>query len=243
MFEDERNQVSITDVNNRAVDCLEHGTHSEAMGLLKGALQVVQQHVNLTYGHTGPQISALSDIPLCSVSIGGAAALNEKQEGCGMGFPNVFHFYNRAFRFKETQEGRQLSDESLDAFSVVLLYNIGLSHHARGLYNNCSHTLQVALNIYEMAMKIVNKSSMNGDSRQQILCLALLNNIGYLQAHFANIDKVRCCLAFIQGVLRTTPTATRDNDDAYSSEIQFFHENVFCFLHSSSDFLVSAPAA
>ena len=157
----------------------------------------------------------------------------------GSGQHMVLPLFNRAL----------LVDDSIavdEEISVVLLYNLALIHHIKGLYLRRPDIVDKAVNLYELAVSILQKSDKATNSStkgevDELLVLALLYNLGQASAHQMKFDKAVCCFAFLRSILKDDD----DEEDAFSSlddsDYSFFFFNVMIF--QDGERLPMAPAA
>ena len=158
----------------------------------------------------------------------------------GSGQHSVLPIFNRALLVDGTCAAY---DEEIAA---VLLYNLALIHHIKGMYLRRSDVVDKALKLYELAVTILQKSNTskrNDFMVDELLVLALFYNLGQVNAQLMHFDKAGCYFAFLRTVLGDSNDENNEgavlslDDDDYS--FFFFHAVIF----QDGEQLPIAPAA
>jgi hypothetical protein len=87
-----------------------------------------------------------------------------------------------------------------DLLSGVVLYNMALINHCRALELGISSLLSVALNLYKMAASVLERSR-GVDPSNELVLLALYNNMAHIHAYQWSSREVRVCIAKIRMLL------------------------------------------
>jgi hypothetical protein len=122
-----------------------------------------------------------------------------------------------------------------DLLTGVVLYNMALVNHCRAIELGISSLLSIALNLYKMAASILEISS-DVDASNQLVLLALYNNMAQIHAYQWSSKEVRVCIDKIRMLLSTVSLEIFIDQQ----ELEFF------FLHTIlhvEDQMNLAPAA
>jgi hypothetical protein len=140
--------------------------------------------------------------------------------------------YNRAILL--TPDASNYDDSIVP---VVILYNLGLLHHAGGLERADDEVLGQASRLYRLALGLLQKNAIS--SRNVLLHLALLNNCAQIESHLVRMDQMMSFLERMDELL-----LTYDHDDQLlpidQDDYTIFSMNVM--FGEKTDFVV-APAA
>jgi hypothetical protein len=144
-------------------------------------------------------------------------------------------FYNGAFTMDGVTDDAYVAPE----LSAVILFNLGLLYHRRGMATGNSKALIKALRIYDFSLSALfgEESAAHGGTAvdMTLLELALYSNIGHVNKHFFNQeDTIRS-----QSHLRSK-LATVNASQLSQSEYEFFYLNVIMTHNQQFAF---APAA
>jgi hypothetical protein len=117
---------------------------------------------------------------------------------------------------------------------AVMLYNMALVHHARGIERNASSLLTAALKFYGLAVAVAQCRNGGINASDHWLLLAIYNNMAQIDLSRANSDKLSQCLGNIQTLLAANRVEQAVDADAYA----FFLTNAMLELR-----VVAAAAA
>ena len=92
---------------------------------------------------------------------------------------------------------------------VLLFFNMAVAHHQVGLQQGKSSELQIALQLYELAFSMVEGSRQVALGDQQVLLLAIYNNMGHCHSCFSNTEAMQACVDWIQKIFWAFPPAIR----------------------------------
>ena len=92
---------------------------------------------------------------------------------------------------------------------VLLFFNMAVAHHHLGLRLGKSSELQIALQLYELAFSMVEGSRQVALGDQQVLLLAIYNNMGHCHSCFSNTAAMQACVDWIQKIFWAFPPAVR----------------------------------
>lgn len=217
-------------VNREAVACLERRRNRDAFALLNQGLRamllVIQERQDDNhYLSTGllNKETMVSSVPLTS-----------SPTDMSYSPDNFFQFYEAAFVISDDKEkmNRFLFQ---DVAAATLMYNTGLLFHRQGNERGDYKMLKRALYMYEMATSLLQQGS--GQEADNLLMLALTNNMGHIHSHFFEKDKVLLCREIFESLIYEEITAI--NYDEGASHFQFFLE---CLQYREFGLTVS-PAA
>jgi hypothetical protein len=255
------NTRNLIDLNNRAVTSLLQGRHKEAMALLRTAItdcndSVADRNFSSETGLPNPSV-AMPDVP--SPSSTTLVSSNEKDDDeHSSSHIEVDQKQDKTSIFSvplwtaDTEESfpRRQDETSIFMYAEalvlvytdhykrlligVLLYNMALVHHARGIERNASNLLTAALKFYSMAVNVTQCRNDGIIASDYWLLLAIYNNMAQLYLSRANSDKLCQCLGNIQTLLAANRVEQVVDVDAYA----FFLTNAMLELR-----VVAAVAA
>ena len=219
-------------MNNMAVAHLLDERPKECLGLLQGALQHVRtalqdvavaqtDHYKLAAvkrsrvrNRTG---SSFQSVPMNVESSSKIHSINEA---------GTFAFFDRLLTFSDSifsdntddSEKCQRSPEECaveqllvhqNHLLVTLFFNMAICHHANGMRQCQSSDLSTALQLYELAFSIIDttQSSDFGWGDQQMILLAIYNNMGHIHATFCNTQETQLCVDFVKRIFFAQPSS------------------------------------
>ena len=122
------------------------------------------------------------------------------------------------------------ADEYCHRESSVIMFNLALVHHWRGMHFGVTSLLPKALKLYEMSYSLIQ----NGATFEtHHLVLALLNNMGQIHHELTQYAQAEHCFKNLKDLLASGATQVLDGP-----EVQGFLMNIM-FLEAPS----MAPAA
>lgn len=138
--------------------------------------------------------------------------------------------FDRAFCIDDDCEDE---DELMSA--VVIMYNMALVNHARGIDRGTNSYLSNALQLYEMALNLLENMSLF-PPEAVLLLLALYNNVAHIYSHRYAIQPTRKFLDLLHQVLKDFASPTIEEED-----YALFYLNALVY-ENNRDFAF-APAA
>lgn len=238
-------RLSVFDMNTKAVVCLKEGRGMEGMEGLRETLihtrtllmqhQQLQQQVTTTSNNT-----MQCDVPplsLFTVPLNFSPASNSDSAHCPL--------FDRAFVVGGDNDDSDACLGNSHCQNVtlgVLLYNLALSHHLSALQKGAlaAQEFQVAMNLYQMALSLVETSIREPTQECQNLVLllcAIFNNMANIHARHFHVEETRNCLECLKEIVSNdNACATTEQEDQF-----FFYLNLFVAA-PVHDFAI-APAA
>lgn len=250
------------DLNNQAVAHLQHERVHEAVDLLRSALTLLKDGFKIRNSPVTPQADANKMDPLSfgdsSSTIGedfsmSISSFNSddgfmmdveddiKPEGPAILAVPVLHdmllhppqlsgnsaiiLFDRALCLAQDETDREM-------VTAVIMFNLGLVHHARGIARGRSNYLSKAMNLYKMSLRVVQKVE---DAPISLLLLALFNNLAQIYSHFFLLEKMRRYLDNMRLLLADDEVRTMSQDD-----FVWFCTNV---MFNEGSYISVAPAA
>jgi hypothetical protein len=135
--------------------------------------------------------------------------------------------YSRALTIADDVEDKEL-------LASVVLYNMALVNHCQAIELGISRLLSIALNLYKMAASVLERYS-DIDASNELVLLALYNNMAQIHAYQWSSQEVRVCIDNIRMLLSNV------------SAKRFIDEEDFLLFHINTVLLVEdihlAPAA
>ena len=228
----------IIDLNNNAIHLLHCGELNKAMLQFRLALENIKikavENNNVTTPSLPTERMKNGRTTFCS------SFQKQKSHNTNSSFHDTFFtFFARAFICALPTE------ENQSKILVVVLYNMGLTHHLKSFKRNCCYkNLMKALTFYQMAMKIFMDVKENGieeltgDTDMNLLLMAVLNNMGSIYCRLFDVALINQCLCFLRDVVGELleSSAIKSNDE----DFRFFLEHV---LVMSEQKLTVAPMA
>jgi tetratricopeptide (TPR) repeat protein len=231
---------SIVSLNTMAITLMQKNNHDEAIESLRRALTCLQDlpknngskpltpHANETlqchhsYKKVFKSISIQRQVGNTTVNFWSTSP------------HNCFEFYNHAFDISSniTTEMRGISESIMP---TVLLYNMGLAYHGKAVRSGSSSEFHQALKFYQMSLHVLQDNpALHYQDMLHILCLALLNNMGYIHSHFYEWSEMKQCHIILESRLVSTFKHSKD----------LAEENVFfSYIILSYNTTLMSPAA
>jgi hypothetical protein len=135
--------------------------------------------------------------------------------------------YNRALAIVDDVQDK-------DLLAGVVLYNMALTNHCRAIELGISSLLSIALNLYKMAASVIERSS-DVDASNNLVLLALYNNMAQIHAYQWSAPEVRVCIDNIRMLLSS------ESAESFIEQEDFHFFSVNTVLHIEDMNL--APAA
>jgi tetratricopeptide (TPR) repeat protein len=139
----------------------------------------------------------------------------------------TFSVFDRAFLIDSSDLAYlSSSEEGQHCATTVLFYNMGLAYQLLGMEDISSQrkNLRKAMKVYQMAAAILEKS---GDEANDLICLAVSNNMGHIFSHFCETqDSQRCldCLLAVLNNIQDSKVKIRvDEFRAFQTNIMMMH--------------------
>lgn len=220
----------ITALNNTGINSLYKGFFDEAICSFRMAMECLHTHSELedTKGRSfAPECLELPTqaIPVDSVDVLTAAEASPH---------NTFDIYQTAFCFPRLNQLQPFQTE----ISVILFYNLALSHHLSGLAGReqSQMHLRQALKYYKLALTVFKSTpDLQLDGTCFAMVLGLLTNMGHVFTHFWNARDAAACRRHMQDLLHSTAIMQLSDADG-----EFFYA---ALEYSASHDAVAAPAA
>jgi tetratricopeptide (TPR) repeat protein len=96
------------------------------------------------------------------------------------------------------------SSEALDAYmvtsSVILIFNFGMACHQFGKETGQEGATHQAIQIYELTLRMISRSSISDCIGKVVMCLAL-NNLANLYSDLCDYENCDCCLECVKELL------------------------------------------
>jgi len=158
---------------------------------------------------------------------------------------NGYYVYANAISFPVTEmdETKSLSDSDLTLISAILLFDLGLAFHLRGLQvaTKCQeHYLNNSLRIYDMALAVLENCESvprTIDVPTNFLRMALYNNMGHIYLILLNEENELWCIHRLEMIISIDEAC----DELLLEEISQFQLNVL--VQEDKNHHVCAPAA
>jgi hypothetical protein len=244
--------TKVVALNKRAVSSLLSGKPKEALALLSQAAAIVKDHFadkrKASNETTLPPRE--SELPrfISKSSAHHQSNLNEHSSASmemniKRDQPSVLSFqvqtsslsqdaplilnYSRCLTIVDGVEDKEL-------LTSVILYNMALVNHCRAIELGISRLLSIALNLYKMAASILVSSS-DIDAHNELVLLALYNNMAHIHAFQWSSKEVRECIDNIRIILSTLSA------ESFIDQADFHFFSVNTMLHVEG--INVAPAA
>lgn len=141
--------------------------------------------------------------------------------------------------------GRELNPELLSELSVVLMFNLALSHHLRAISSvgsnskSCESSNQIfkqAVSLYELAYEV----QMQEDVELSVECtMAIVNNLGHIHRRLGNQEKSTKCFSHLLSTLLFVHSSTRDE----AEDMQLSLASTEGFVQSVSHLILKKQVA
>jgi hypothetical protein len=244
--------TKVAALNNSAVTSLLSGKPKKALALLSTAAAIVKDHFadkRKASNETTPPHRE-SELPrfVSESSTHHQSTLNEHSSATmkmniEQDHPSVISFkvqtssrsqdaplilnYSRALTIVDGVEDTEL-------LASVVLYNMALVNHCRAIELGISSLLSIALNLYKIAASILERSS-DIDASNELVLLAIYNNMAQIHAYQWSSQEVRECIDNIRILLSTV------SSESFIDQADFHLFSVNTMLHIEN--INVAPAA
>ena len=244
----------VINLNNRAVTLLRHGQQKRSLDSFRLALQVFQE-LQAAQSDTIAEEGGRGD-----AGEHDTASIQQQQQGSLLNVDGDFlhvqsveikmqlegsddpedaylHLFNRALVLTRNAVKHQ------DAIVASVLYNLALVSHLRGVQTRSQARYSTSLKLYRMAYEII-QSHDDQSIFEDILILALVNNLGHIQSRLGQSEEARRQNNFLRVAIGMAPPDGTDDDDevmAYSPQVD--EQDYFFFYLNALEERVSAPAA
>jgi tetratricopeptide (TPR) repeat protein len=197
----------IIQLNNEGVRCLDAGNHERARDIFKVALQRTTQVLigraeptqeakeMFLYNHR----NAIERVPISPMPI------HPEDE------PGRTYVFSYALTLNE--DCPQLDVSAPDYClreTIVIMFNLALVHHWRGINLQVSSLLPKALKLYEMALNLVKRSQF---PETNLILLGLLNNCGQIHHELAQYNQSSDCFKSLKDLLVAGAANSVDDKD------------------------------
>lgn len=227
-------------LNDRAVRLLQQNEQDQAAYLLRKSLKMllvevvkekVSSPVSTSWMHL-PHDKESEKKLVFTVPIDDVSEEHEEASPC-----NIFAFFNRAFVLVDDHDQTLTSTDYQHETTAMLLYNMGLCYHSKGIRIGDSKALERALYFYQLAHKTLTENQpLFDETLARFILLALTNNLGHVHSHFFNLEGTTSCHDHLILLLSGAAFDTTMSDDEYL----FFFKSMYYFLDVKT---VASPAA
>ncbi|CAB9527313.1 expressed unknown protein [Seminavis robusta] len=254
-------------LNNRAVAMLRHGSEKLCLRMLKEAMETLYQQAREDEDSSMVCVESTPSAPPSS-PIGKATdrgqmqlrSLDESEWGVEEDEEEDYSALVHSAAIKLNADGRGnvdddyrlvysralvLADSAAKHPDVILscvLYNLGLVSHLRGICTQIEARFRTALRLYEMAFEIIQLHDDQGIF-DDILILALVNNMVYSQQRLGNPDEARKQNEFLRALVGIGAPASSHTGACPDYCLQVDESDYFFFYLNALEERVSAPAA
>jgi hypothetical protein len=235
--------TKVAALNKRAVTSLLSGKPKKALALLSTATTILKDHVAAD-ARKAPcfRSSSATSFPVCNdegnESSSATMEMNIEQDQPSVISVNVqtsslsqdaplILNYSRCLIVVDGVEDKEL-------LTSVVLYNMALVNHCRAIELGISSLLSIALNLYKIAASVLESSS-DIDASNELVLLALYNNMAQIHAYQWSSQEVRECIDKIRMLLSTV------SSESFIDQADFHLFSVNTMLHVEDMNL--APAA
>jgi hypothetical protein len=231
---------AVANANDEAVAMLRDGDHDHALASFHRALEVVQQYINMcsfpgelpditcryfptqprrveeegTEDENGRETNSI----IVSVALGDYG-LFESQSATTP--ENLFSFFNHAFLFRfrpSTALGSAQQEEYFNMLTTVLVFNMALTQHRRGLVDehNSSQNLRKAIRLYQLATTTSLLTNQDDFQDLHAIQLASWNNVGHIYSHLSEHENEMKCRVHLYQALFADPATSLRLTHGYS---------------------------
>jgi tetratricopeptide (TPR) repeat protein len=183
--------------NNDAVNLMRQGSFQEAIPFFLSALRelhriarVQKQNLNMDTIDDDNSVSRnfvreVGSIPLADTLSSLKPSIYQDQD--------AFSIFDRAFLIDSSDLASIYSSEGQLYTTTILLYNMGLAYQLLGMQDTRSQhrNLKKAMKIYQMAAAIVV-------AKNDLVSLAVSNNMGHIYSQFCETQEAQRCLDSLQ---------------------------------------------
>jgi tetratricopeptide (TPR) repeat protein len=190
----------LSEVNNLGASCIDNGNLSQAMRLFQSALQQVKEK----FAAACPQIQRPSGLVKDQKAVQPLLSLSMKQDFANPIAP-ACKYYGDSTRFIYTR-GMQMPTTpdvcfSQDIFedgkirSSIIVFNLGIVYHVKGLYDSSPAILNKAKYLYEQSYYLIvdtiryYEGRSTGNAVIDLLFLALMNNLAQISVAFLDYSE------------------------------------------------------
>jgi hypothetical protein len=240
--------VSVVKLNNEAALQIQRGEYAQAVSTLSTALvsmkesikngQCYQDRSETAAADAGSALEFLSpsEDEYCSISLLSSRKINNIK--CD-------HWFLYEDPVSVKAERALSSQKCVEILSYSIVYNLGLCHHLKALYEDASTIntalLQRAVTFYNHAQKLMLAHDMDMDM-DMLHTLAIANNLGHAYHFLHNEPTAKVCFQrLLNAIMCISESGQEGRRILTSRELCFdgFLTNVMYFIGSSS----AAPAA
>jgi hypothetical protein len=233
---------SAAEINNSAVTCIQAGRTQEAMEILQIALSDLRDQFVATQdpvGKDSPQEPVAHDDHDQHMDI------NVEQEEFSKPSDSIYVFSGQPVALQEDVSLLTLYDRALlvdtiypcqdkEILSAVILFNMALLHHFRGLEEGKTEFLHSANRFYHFALSILQKPKTLKPN--YLLLMALFNNMAHVDSHLFRMKEMKVSLKR----MRTILTAYDDDVPLEDADYAIFFINAV--FGEEKEFTVAAAA-
>jgi hypothetical protein len=233
------NSARVIGLNNRAVTMLSDGQHKGAMNTLRLALE--NFYFEAREAETGPgllpnqggnhlmeaETEAQTEEGYCAHV--NSVEINMQLEQADPADDDHMLVFNRAMVVSDS------APKHVDVTLVSILYNLALVSHLVGLQTRSEARFRMALRFYGMAYEIIQRHD-DKSIFDDLLILALVNNLGHTQRRLGNLDDAKRQSDFLR-----SSVGLGSDPNSYSPQVNEI-DYVFFYLNALEE-RVSAPAA
>lgn len=185
---------AVSYLNNAAIAYIQKGHHDIAIKMLTSAIDKLLRKISHDPVDDAVETEQMacdvdqssSPKPLHRVDIGDSFQINQDSS-----------MYCRALLLPKDQQCS--SDSDFKRTSAVLLYNLALVHHWRGLATGKTFGLAKALKLYNMAMVVVQQNVDGID--MNYMAMAIFYNMGHIHAHLFQQREAHICFDSLRQIL------------------------------------------
>jgi hypothetical protein len=126
---------------------------------------------------------------------------------------HAFSLFDRALVIDDAELAAASSNAGRDCSAAAVLFNTGLAFHLQGRQDIRSQqtNFKNALCIYKMAFEILERCSKSEeDEVNQLVYLAVMNNMGHIYSHFCEGREAQHCLQLFRALLETMKSSGID---------------------------------
>jgi hypothetical protein len=211
---------SIIEMNNRAALLMENGLYKEAIEVLDNTLMTKQDILRNDGQEALEHTSSAKDLHLFQDSIGQSP---RKPLTTVVNFESNDEDFIYRSPIRATELPEEDGDEDFDEFtvSVVIIFNMALSHHLRAIQGRKVNQtrLRKALKLYELSFFMQMKGEGQLSTTQ---ALALVNNCGQI---YKQLDRQRKANKFFQLMLSTLMAMIEGGEAEEVDELEGFMWN------------------
>jgi hypothetical protein len=237
--------MDIIAANNNAVNLMRQGSFHTAILSFHSALRELHritgvQQQNMKVDHTRAPIAPSANHnsgnrdfvrKVKGIPLGDTLQLSICQD------QDAFSIFDRAFFIHSSASASIYYREGQNFTTTVLLYNMGLAYQLLGMqdFPSRQRNLKKATKVYRMAAAILSKS---GDDANDLVFLAVSNNMGHIYSHFCDTQESQRCLDSLRAGLHAIQQDSKV--EILEDEFRAFQMNVL-IMHGQNK--VTAAAA